>query len=69
VHTTAYRSPPEVKLVVSQQRMMDGGEPRMYRTGGGSGISKGESSSWPPTINVVSSPRLLARPDIPECIE
>ena len=67
MQTSAYRRALCEKFVVNQQRMIEGTDPRTNKPGGGSGISRGESSSWPPMMKLVSSPRLLVRPDA-ECI-
>ena len=69
-HTTPYRRASCEKLVVSQQRIIEGTEPRMKSPGGGSTMSTGESSLvWPPTRKLVSRPRLLVLPDGTECME
>lgn len=48
---------------------MDGTDPKTNSPGGGSGVSRGESSSWPPMMKLVSNPRLLVRPEGMECTE
>ena len=45
------------KFVVSQHRIMEGTDPRIKRPRGGSGVPRGESSSGPPIMKLVSSPK------------